>query len=321
MGVTNLVKKFIVIFLILLMLKIVIARPLPCEYWGTVTINGQLAEDGLSVEAYINGNLYAVMQSGIIAGHYQIVIEADDPATPEKDGGQENDNIAIKVDGKQSDPILTWISGELNKTDLTINEDTPEEDETCSPNWSCTEWSECVDSKKTRSCVDINNCGVNEGKPQETTSCSSVCVPDWSCTEWSKCKNGEKERTCTDINNCGTDEGKPKEEKDCNDEKDGGGGGGNSRYEAPKKTEEIVSKDEITKSTSEETSKLSEEKTHVNLLPTGDAILETESKQNIDSSSIMMPSFSIIATVFTIIVICFLIIFLIIVIFRKQSKK
>lgn len=43
---------------------------------------------------------------------------------------------------------------------------------TCEPNWSCTEWSECYpNGTQYRKCVDLNNCGSTEGKPEEVRRC------------------------------------------------------------------------------------------------------------------------------------------------------
>jgi hypothetical protein len=46
---------------------------------------------------------------------------------------------------------------------------------TCTENWSCTEWSECVDGTRTRTCEDLNECNVNE--TTETQNCSVPEVP------------------------------------------------------------------------------------------------------------------------------------------------
>ncbi len=43
----------------------------------------------------------------------------------------------------------------------------------CNPSWSCTDWSTCSNKQQSRTCNDINNCGVLTGKPSETQSCSS----------------------------------------------------------------------------------------------------------------------------------------------------
>ena len=41
----------------------------------------------------------------------------------------------------------------------------------CVEDWGCGEWSECVDEKRTRVCVDGNGCGTTENKPLELESC------------------------------------------------------------------------------------------------------------------------------------------------------
>jgi hypothetical protein len=47
----------------------------------------------------------------------------------------------------------------------------------CTPNWNCTEYKpkECPENQtQTRDCQDKNNCGISEGKPQETQSCEYI---------------------------------------------------------------------------------------------------------------------------------------------------
>jgi len=115
----------------------------------------------------------------------------------------------------------------------------------CVQNWNCGEWSSCQpDNTQTRSCVDLNNCGNDTGKPDETQSCvyqppgpvcgngvceagenyticpqdcpPPVCAPDWQCTDWSSClPNNTQMRTCSDLNSCGNDTGKPGETQSC----------------------------------------------------------------------------------------------------------
>ncbi|MCJ7817162.1 MAG: lamin tail domain-containing protein, partial [Candidatus Aenigmarchaeota archaeon] len=56
----------------------------------------------------------------------------------------------------------------------------------CSPNWTCTSFSECQESgSQTRNCTDANKCGTSFGKPAESQNCTytppaataSVCTP------------------------------------------------------------------------------------------------------------------------------------------------
>lgn len=44
----------------------------------------------------------------------------------------------------------------------------------CDPDWRCTAWSYCVDSVKTRLCIDYNDCGLEN--PATHMSCDSQAV-------------------------------------------------------------------------------------------------------------------------------------------------
>ena len=44
----------------------------------------------------------------------------------------------------------------------------------CTPNWTCTDWSVCSDSLQTRTCTDQNSCGTDAGRPVETMGCDST---------------------------------------------------------------------------------------------------------------------------------------------------
>lgn len=70
----------------------------------------------------------------------------------------------------------------------------------CSPNWKCTGWSEPQRDLSTgecslsRTCVDVNNCNKEEGKPTESQACPVMeeflreCTEeDYSCSSWSSC--------------------------------------------------------------------------------------------------------------------------------------
>jgi len=96
------------------------------------------------------------------------------------------------------------------------------EENNCTPNWQCTNWSDCVGEIQIRSCIDPNSCENDSAKPVENQPCSQ-CIPNWQCTEWSpeKCpKNNRQTKTCTDINNCGITKNKPPEIKLCTFEED-----------------------------------------------------------------------------------------------------
>ncbi len=75
----------------------------------------------------------------------------------------------------------------------------------CVQNWSCANWSDCINNQQRRICIDKNVCNNNTGKPNETSSCSSSCASNWNCTSWTpeKCaKNTNQTRICNDLKKC-----------------------------------------------------------------------------------------------------------------------
>ncbi len=70
----------------------------------------------------------------------------------------------------------------------------------CTPDWKCTGWSEPTNDPSTgkcfltRTCVDVNNCNKEEGKPTESQACPVIeqflreCTEeDYTCSSWSSC--------------------------------------------------------------------------------------------------------------------------------------
>jgi len=55
----------------------------------------------------------------------------------------------------------------------------------CSPDWQCSEWSECTDKTQTRTCNDANKCGTNEGMP----ALAQECTPPETCSDGIKNQN------------------------------------------------------------------------------------------------------------------------------------
>ena len=88
----------------------------------------------------------------------------------------------------------------------------------CTPNWQCSEWSNCIDNAQIRNCYDVNLCGNAQDKPIERQTCGTPCTPNWQCNEWdpSGCNETQlQKRTCIDTNNCNILNGKPEEAKSC----------------------------------------------------------------------------------------------------------
>lgn len=53
----------------------------------------------------------------------------------------------------------------------------------CEEDWSCTDWSDCIDGNKIRTCSDLNNCGTEENKPEEENVCEMQTIDcgSWDC--------------------------------------------------------------------------------------------------------------------------------------------
>jgi uncharacterized repeat protein (TIGR01451 family) len=97
--------------------------PLPFTSRGTVKWNGEDVPEGTQVTAWCDG-----IQAGITYAEtfqeeswYQIRVRSDDPATPEKDGCVNGDEVSYKVsaDGLPADQTATWFTSVTVTVNLT----------------------------------------------------------------------------------------------------------------------------------------------------------------------------------------------------------
>ncbi|MCG2691115.1 CAP domain-containing protein [Candidatus Parcubacteria bacterium] len=88
----------------------------------------------------------------------------------------------------------------------------------CTPNWQCSGFGSCINSQKTQTCTDTNNCNEPSASPPTTQSCYVVptaCTPNWQIGSWGTCTNSQQTRTVTDANSCGTITNKPTTTQSC----------------------------------------------------------------------------------------------------------
>lgn len=94
---------------------------MPASFYGTVTVNGGNPSTPVTVTARIGGR--AVGMSGTFLYHNQIYyaldIPADDPATPEVDGGREGDLVLFFV-GSMAAQSALWHGGRNLVVDLAV---------------------------------------------------------------------------------------------------------------------------------------------------------------------------------------------------------
>lgn len=73
----------------------------------------------------------------------------------------------------------------------------------CEENWTCTNWSACIDGMHTRVCNDTNNCGTDLNRPSETLGCSVSQSEDEQ--ETVLCEPGEKMCVGDNVQECTQD--------------------------------------------------------------------------------------------------------------------
>jgi hypothetical protein len=88
-----------------------------CEPYGSVTIEGQPAANGLLVVAFI-GEI-ELARTHTIGGQYSLFIPKDDPATPQRDGYRDGEILTIFVNGTPATPAFEAFQGRQRR-DLDI---------------------------------------------------------------------------------------------------------------------------------------------------------------------------------------------------------
>jgi hypothetical protein len=88
-----------------------------CEPYGSVTINGSPASDNMLVIAYV-GDI-ELARSTTDGGQYSLLINLDDPDTPQREGYQPGDIINIRVNGNPATPAFEAFTGR-HRRDLEV---------------------------------------------------------------------------------------------------------------------------------------------------------------------------------------------------------
>ena len=114
-------------------------------------------------KANSSGNTnYSANDAGII--FYLIV---NQPSVPLSTGGFTIISGAIIVESETPPTGGSIIEG---------SEETGKETIACEEEWTCTDWSECVDGSWTTTCTDVNNCSTSVNKPDESQDCVAEAV-------------------------------------------------------------------------------------------------------------------------------------------------
>ncbi|MBD3355144.1 hypothetical protein GF361_04115 [Candidatus Woesearchaeota archaeon] len=140
--------------------------------YGSSTLNGAYTDANQSF-GYGYGYGYSAGVSNEIVVTITWNITADTSAALADDYTV---NIFTKAEGNGN----TRYYADSTEASFTINSGSapssststgPSSNGLCSPTWKCSEWSECINGKQTRTCEDKWSCGTDEDKPKETRSC------------------------------------------------------------------------------------------------------------------------------------------------------
>ncbi len=87
--------------------------PLPSSFYGSARFNNANPPDGTSVEALINGQVFAFATTQTYQGSsvYSLDVPGDDSATAAVEGGREGDQVSFRIGGQLAEQTATWHSG------------------------------------------------------------------------------------------------------------------------------------------------------------------------------------------------------------------
>ena len=203
-------KQIIFIISLVLLMGIVSssAPSIPHAFKGTAKYtNGQNIPDGYIVTAKLDSQ--SISTSSVIKdGKYGY----DDPLLVSDIIGN-GEKVSFYINGKLvENDIVDFAIGEITNLDIIIDtvpfdNDNPDDGAgddnsgstgdsngggggssyVCVENWECGNWSECINDVQRRLCVDLNECGPENNKPEEYFECGEENIEntilDFSSTE------------------------------------------------------------------------------------------------------------------------------------------
>ncbi|MFQ6010439.1 MAG: hypothetical protein ACE5J7_04965 [Candidatus Aenigmatarchaeota archaeon] len=116
-----------------------------------------------------SGNFSIVFDSTNALGSYTVTHIFANDTSSNMNVSLPNLTFSVQLkEGSTSSRISGIISTEMEEK---------EEEVKCIEKWVCSEWSECIDSKQTRSCSDLHSCRNLESKPMESRDCEVPITP------------------------------------------------------------------------------------------------------------------------------------------------
>ena len=168
----------------------------PEQFYGTVTINGAPAADGVLVSVKFEGK--DVGGTPTPGGNYNIIISMKE--------SDEGEAISFYVQNVNTGIQSIFQGGNSVQLDLSATIAAPPASGggssgggggssgggsggsgVCTESWICTDWTDCSNYVQKRVCADVNQCNTTASKPVESQECTMPVVCEAGST---KCENG-----------------------------------------------------------------------------------------------------------------------------------
>lgn len=109
-----------VLILALGVVSVAAVPPLPSSFWGMITFNGTRIPLSAELSAYVDGVKCGRAQPFLYMGttFYSVSVKGDDPDTPEKDGGWEDDLIEFRLNEMPLATAARWHGGTNVRLDI-----------------------------------------------------------------------------------------------------------------------------------------------------------------------------------------------------------
>jgi len=106
--------------LALCVVDVVAMPPLPSSFWGILTMNGARVPLSAELTAHVDGVNCGRATIFLYMGttYYSISVKGDDPDTPEKEGGREDDPIEFRLNGVPLATTARWHGGTNVRLDM-----------------------------------------------------------------------------------------------------------------------------------------------------------------------------------------------------------
>jgi len=205
-------KKIVFMFIIILIISSVNAQPSlqpPHLFYGTVTVNGQAAVNGVLITTKIDDTDVAFDTTK--DGSYYIVVE--DPY-----GDRVGEEVKFFISGEDTGEsgIFSNQVSARTEVNLTINGELYCGDYICSSSEACSVCvADCGICPETPSSGGSGGGGGSGSSGGSSITIQYECTPDWVCTDWLDCTTGTQKRACVDANKCEDDSSIPELERDC----------------------------------------------------------------------------------------------------------